>query len=265
MRVGIIGGGKGGTAIMNTLNKMQEIQIEGIVDIDENAPGILLAKELNIYHTNSIESLLQKNMDILIEATGSQRVMEEISRHNKSNVSIMCSEAANLMMLLVENEEKLIKKIEKQIVEVEKVSDITENSVNAMNESITNSVALSNTLNDFAARTMHLVSETDQIIKIMGQITRQTNILGLNASIEAARAGEQGRGFAIVAKEVQKLANNSEEFTKQIGDILSTINNEVTTVSDEIHKLKAVSEDQKKAGKSLQEAIDKLIENINAI
>ena len=265
MRVGIIGGGKGGTAILRTLNKMQEIKIEGIVDIDENAPGILLAKELNIYHTNSISNILEKKLDILIEATGANRVMEEINKCNKTNVSIMCSEAANLMMHLVENEEKLIKKIEKQIVEVEKVSDVTKKNVNSMNESILDTVSLSNNLNEFASRTMHLVYETDQIIKIMGQITRQTNILGLNASIEAARAGEQGRGFAIVAKEVQMLANNSEEFTRQIGEILSTITNEVTSVSKEIHRLKEVSEDQKESGKSLQDAISMLIENIHAL
>jgi len=265
MRVGIIGGGKGGTAILKTLNKMKEIQVEGIVDIDENAPGLLLAKDLNIYNTNNIKNIFQKKLDILIEATGSHRVMEDINKYNTNNVSIMCSEAANLMMHLVENEEKLIKKIEKQIVEVEKVSDITKKNVSSMNESIMNSVELSNTLNAFAARTMNLVNETDEIIKIMGQITRQTNILGINASIEAARAGEQGRGFSIVAKEVQKLANNSEEFTMQIGNILSTINSEVTAVSKEIHKLKEVSEGQKEAGKSLQDAIRMLIENVNAL
>ena len=76
---------------------------------------------------------------------------------------------------------------------------------------------------------------------------------------------EQGKGFAIVAKEVQKLANNSEEFTRQIGDILSTINMEVTAVSSEIHKLKEVSQEQKDTGNNLQTAINKLIENIHAM
>ncbi|GAB6086405.1 methyl-accepting chemotaxis protein [Alkaliphilus crotonatoxidans] len=265
MLVGIVGGGKGGAAILKTLEKMPEITVAGIVDIKENAPGIQLAKLLGVYHTNRISELLDKRMDIVIEATGLRQVQEEIDQFNRHNITVMCSKAANLMMLLVENEEKLVEKIESQIKEVEKISEVTSSAIEKMKESIDNTANLSVTLNSFASNTMNLVRETDKIIKIMGQITQQTNILGLNASIEAARAGEQGKGFAIVAKEVQKLANNSENFTKQIGTILKSITEEVVNVSKEISKLNNVSEDQKEVGKNLEEAIDKLILNIHEL
>lgn len=265
MLVGIVGGGKGGAAILKTLSKLPEITVIGIVDIHDNAPGIQLAKSLGVYYSSRISDLLDKNIDIIIEATGVRKVQEEIEQLNTKNTAIMSSEAASLMMFLVENEEKLIKKIEAQIQEVEKIGSITAASIDKMKESIDNTASLSEALNSFAAKTMNLVKETDKIIKIMGQITQQTNILGLNASIEAARAGEQGRGFAIVAKEVQKLANNSEDFTKQIGTILKTITQEVVNVSSEIGKLNAVSEDQKEVGRDLEKAIDQLISNINEI
>jgi methyl-accepting chemotaxis protein len=62
-----------------------------------------------------------------------------------------------------------------------------------------------------------------QIVQVITDIAAQTNLLALNAAIEAARAGEQGKGFAIVADEVRKLAEQAENSTKQIIDIISTI------------------------------------------
>ncbi|WP_026478896.1 methyl-accepting chemotaxis protein [Alkaliphilus transvaalensis] len=265
MKVTIIGGGRGGASILKILNKMDNVNIVGIADINQDAPGIKLANQMNIFSTTSIREILHKETDIIIEATGIQRVKDEITSVVGDSITIMSSEAANLMMMLVENEEKLIGKIEKQVKQVEKLSEVTADSMEQMNDSIDNTVNLSDTLNEFASKTMDLVNETNRIINTMAKITQQTNILGLNASIEAARAGEQGRGFAIVAKEVQKLANNSEDFTKQIGEILNTINHEVVTVANEINELNGVTEKQKKIGKDLEEAIERLIANIHEL
>ncbi len=91
---------------------------------------------------------------------------------------------------------------------------------------------------------MDVVSEqVNQILSILGEIdaiSKQTNLLSLNAAIEAARAGEFGRGFAVVADEVRKLSSRAEHFSSQIRKDIDQVYQAVKDAEGAINKMSSM-------------------------
>ena len=103
--------------------------------------------------------------------------------------------------------------------------------------------------------------EIGEIVDAISSIAEQTNLLALNASIEAARAGEQGRGFNVVAGEVAKLANESQESAKQIAALIKAIQEDTSAAVASMD----AGRDAVKAGVSSVEGLRSTFEDINGL
>ncbi len=97
-----------------------------------------------------------------------------------------------------------------------------------------------------------------KIIEVIDDLAEQTNLLALNAAIEAARAGEHGLGFAVVADEVRKLAEKSTQSTKEISELIQSIQKEAREAVVNMGKSTEIVEEGLVLSKELNGALHKI-------
>jgi methyl-accepting chemotaxis protein len=130
---------------------------------------------------------------------------------------------------------------------MEKATD----GLNRTNHAIQSSAEIINILG-------HRADDIGKIIEVIDDLAEQTNLLALNAAIEAARAGEHGLGFAVVADEVRKLAEKSTQSTKEIADLIQSIQREARQAVENMERSTRIVEEGLTLGNDLGSALHKI-------
>lgn len=260
MNIVIVGAGMGGYDMLSSLMGLENAKVQMIIDKNPNAPGIELAKTFKIAHSQNLDDINVNNTDIIIELTGSENLKNILKEKFEDKCTIIDSKAALLLTMLVKKDAQRNEKISKDVSIIKDTSEIIKNELNEISSSVNNIHDVSSSLLKSINLSKEHIAESDKIIKYFNDISKQTKILGINASIESARAGEHGRGFSVVAMEVQKLANNSGEFAKEINIILTKLSEEITNINNEINHIDEQSDIQIAASKKVNFAVSKLVE-----
>lgn len=105
------------------------------------------------------------------------------------------------------------------------------------------------------------IDEIGNILTVIDDVAEQTNLLALNAAIIAAQAGEHGRGFAVVADEIKALAERTGASTKEIAELIKTVQSESRNAITTMSKGVIAVEEGVQLGHNAEEALIKIVDS----
>lgn len=158
---------------------------------------------------------------------------------------------------LVRNNDKeaLIHNISNKLM---KSLEETSNTVNEIAQAAVNLSENLKTIIEKTKETENSVKESNESVNLIKNISKQINMLGLNASIESSKAGEYGKGFSVVASEMRKLSILSGDSSKKIANSLSNMENSIIKIFESINDFGKITDNQTDAIKEVSNIIEEI-------
>lgn len=263
--------------ISKHLNKVAEGDLTVTVDVKGHDEFQDLAKTAtNMIHNN--KKLVMSLSGTALQLEDSSKDVHEVSNdinHYSSDITGAIDEISTGMKKQAEHAEECVLKTNELSDKIKDINNMVEKVsalVDKTEEMITQGTQIVTLLSDKAKETSEITAKVGTSVETLkqesaiingfaetiNQISKQTNLLSLNASIEAARAGEAGRGFAVVAEEIRALADNSGSAASEIRHKVENIMAQTMSTVQSAKEAEQMVDEQEEAVKEVIQVFENM-------
>lgn len=222
---------KGGDEMTEIADAMNEL-------IDKLGKTVCAAKSTALSLQESSETLSSVSQETYASSTEIASTIEQLA-NGAINQTEMVYSTNNSIDIMLED----LMEVVKGIRDIHNGSEVIATKASEGKDKVQDAVVRIDEIKDITAKIKKVIlalndksEHINEIVEVINEVSKRTNLLALNSRIESTKAGEFGRGFAVVANEVKELSEETSKSTKKIGELIANIQEDIVNAVECINE-----------------------------